>query len=151
MQPKSLTWPENKKPDREQILWMYGAAYYVDSSIFRREDLADFGLDFPKLKEFGLIRMSKPLSQLRRHVAALWKRMDKSQRTAFLIGRMSDHLEDIQKILHQIEVLTGAMPDVEEALGMVLLQTRAAAPAKLQKVLNDGTWRRWSRVGSTSS
>ena len=58
-------WPKEQAPSKEEIERMYRMAYCVDPEFFRREDVADFGLDLRRLKEFGEVLMAKKLPVLR--------------------------------------------------------------------------------------
>jgi hypothetical protein len=137
-------WPFDRNPGREEIERLYRVAYYVDSSVFRREDLVDFGIDFHRLKECGEVRMKKPLLQLRRHVKGLWDRMGRDQRAMFLMGHFAHTLRRAQAVLGELRTLLGDVEDEKQALDLAMTRLCGRLPETLRKKLDQGLGKAWS-------
>lgn len=132
-----------KQPERDDVERMYRVAYLMDPAFFRREDVVDFGVDLHRLKEFGEVRMGKPLTVIRKNVHALWKRMNDEQRSAFMIGEVISRLNDVTETLRHLEAVMGDAPDVHEfvefARGNLLARIPVDLGAKLGR--GSGKWR----------
>jgi hypothetical protein len=113
-------WPNNQKPSREQIERLYRLAYLLDSDLLKPSDMMSFGIDVRKLKEFGEVSMSKNVGVLRRHLPALWERLSKEQRAAFLMSYMLEGLEYTTATLGTLEAQIGDTKEVHEALTWAL-------------------------------
>lgn len=137
-------WPENKTPDKEQIERMYKCAYYLDRSFFVPADLADFGIDLVRLKEFGEVIMRKPLPALRQKTEDLWKRMNKSQRTMFFYSYFSQGARQLVGLIDHIEALIGNCMSERHALSSVQNTLHRKFPDNLQEKLRDGFGKEWS-------
>lgn len=147
MKTAEAVWPTNRTPNKAQIERMYRLAYTLDSSFFRANDLVDFGLDLPRLKEFGKVRMSKSLGQMRRHVHSLWERMDANQRGAFILSYLWDTLGGVDALVGDLEKEVGEMKEVRDALTWLQGGIFGRFPQSLQKQLQRGL-ERWGN-GST--
>lgn len=129
---------------------MYTIAYYLNVDFFRREDVVDLGLDYHQLKECGAVVMKKSVVELRRHVGALWKRMDESQKCAFLLSRAALHVQDVKRIMTHLEKMTNhSSATVKEGLDMALNVALTAVPVELRDELQKGLGRRWVRTSTS--
>lgn len=135
-------WPTNRLPTKVQIERMYKLAYTMDPSIFKREDVVDFGIDLYHLKECGEVRMSKPLGKLRKHTSDLWDRMDSHQRAAFIMSYLVDALRSVEVLVKDLEREIGDLKDVREALTWMHSGLFGKFPKGLQKKLALGL-ERW--------
>jgi len=135
-------WPTNRAPMKAQIERMYKLAYTMDSSLFKREDVVDFGIDLYRLKEFGEVRMSKPLGKLRKQISDLWDRMDAHQRAAFIMSYLVDTLRSMDVLVKDLEMEIGELKEVREALTWMNSGLFGKFPKGLQKKLQLGL-ERW--------
>lgn len=142
MKTADAVWPTNRAPDKDQIVRMYRLAYMMSTAVLRREDVVDFGLDLHRLKEFGEVRMSKPLTTLRKHVPGLWARMDKQQRAAFILSYLLESLENVGSLVKNLEVEMGEVKDVHESLVWMNTFLLGKFPKELQERLRQGR-ERW--------
>lgn len=142
MKAGEAVWPSNRAPSKGQVERMYRLAYIIDPEFFRREDVVDFGIDLYRLKEFGEVRMSKSLAQVRRHVPDLWSRMDAHQRAAFISSYLLGALHSVRGFLGDLEREIGDLKDVKEALALVEGGLFGMFPRALQNRLRQGL-ERW--------
>lgn len=148
MIPTKDTWPGKKTPGKSDIERMYRIAYTVDPSIYRMQDVIDFGLDLHRLKEFGDVVMKRDLSRLRKGAKELWGRMDNHQRAAFLMGNVIEGLRGVSGVLLDLEKLMGPMPDAHEGLAMAQNGLFATIPKTLRDRLDKG-FGKWRTNGKT--
>lgn len=123
---------------------MYKCAYYIDRNFFRPVDVADFGIDIVRLKEFGEVVMKKPLAQLRSKAPALWERMNKAQRTMFLYSYLTQGLKYLNSMLDRLEPLLGNCMSERHALSSISTTLHRKFPEELQEKLRDGFGKEWS-------
>jgi hypothetical protein len=109
------------KLTREEAERMYRLAYLVDSSIFRPIDAVNFGIDVRRLKEYGEVSMSKPVTKIRAHASALWERLSREQRAAFFMSYLLEELEQVSATVLGLEEQIGGLQDVREALTWINL------------------------------
>lgn len=137
-------WPNTKAPTRAQVERMYKLAYTIEPSIFRPEDIINFGIDLRRLKEFGEVRMSKNPS--RAHVDDLWGRMDQYQRAAFLMSYLGDSLRSVETLVKALEKELGELKDIRDALTWLHAGLFGRFPKSLHKRLQRGL-ARWGNNG----
>lgn len=137
-------WPTNKDLDKPEIERMYKCAYYLDRSFFRPEDMLELGIDVPRLKEFGLVVMKKPISHLRTRVGPLWERMNRAQRTMYHYTYYVQGVKNLQGLLDLMEGELGSMMSEKHALSSFLGAIFRRFPPDLQKKLKDGVGKEWS-------
>lgn len=143
-QSQGAVWPTNRHPDKDQIVRMYRLAYMIDPAFFTREDVVDFGLDLYRLKEFGEVRMSQPIGKLRKHVPALWDRMDPHQRGAFTLSYLLGSIEAVGALVKDLEAEMGSLSDVHENLLWMNSFLLGKFPKALQGKLRQGL-ERWAQ------
>lgn len=134
-------WPSNRAPDKAQVERMYKLAYILEPEFFRREDVVDFGIDLHRLKEFGEVRMSKSLGQVRKLLPDLWERMDPHQRAAFIMSYLVAALRSVDSLVKDLERELGDLKDVREALALMHGGLFGKFPKDLQKRLERGLGR----------
>lgn len=146
-----LTWNEifpDRFPGKAEIERMYRMAYTVDPRVFRIQDVVDFGLDIPRLKEFGEVRMKKGLAVLRKSCKVLWDRMNDQQKAAFLIGDVVSDLRRVAGRLQGLEKLIGSTPGAHEGLDMAQNSIYARIPNPLRGLLDQGFGKWRTKPGS---
>lgn len=136
-------WPSDTAPSKVEIERIYKAAYYVDPSVFRPQDLAEFGLDLHRLKEFGEVRMKKPLPELRRHLPALWGRMDQNQKALFLLGHLAEALKYVETTLQALGEELGPLKEEKAAISRVMNLVYGKIPEQLARRIKRGLGREW--------
>jgi hypothetical protein len=136
-------WPSDTAPSKAEIERIYKAAYYVNPSVLRPQDLAEFGLDLHRLKEFGEVRMKKPLSELRRHLPALWGRMDENQKALFLLGHLAEALRYSEDTLQALEKELGPLKEERAAIDRVMNLVYGKIPDHLSRRIKRGLGREW--------
>lgn len=136
--------PGNPTPSKEEIERMYKCAYYIDRGFFRPADMADFGIDLVRLKEFGEVVMKKPLAKLRPQAMGLWERMNKAQRTMFLYSYLTQAVRYLNSMLDLLEPLLGNCMSERHALSSITTTLHRKFPDELQEKLRDGFGKEWS-------
>lgn len=119
MKIKNEAWLGEKPPTKDEIERLYKLCYTVDQAYFKKEDVIELGLDLHRLKEFGEVRMKKNLSELRKHVSALWKRMNGSQRAAYIMGDAMSSLDYFERSILELEKILGSLPEVHEGVHFI--------------------------------
>lgn len=140
----SEIWPTNKAPVKEEILRMYKCAYYIDRSFFKPADVADLGLDFYRLKEFGEIEMKKPLEKLRPHVPALWERMSRAQKVMYLYSYLCQATGYAKAILKDLGAMVGDVKRETSLLEGIPDSLYLKFPKELQDKIKDGFGKEWT-------
>jgi hypothetical protein len=136
-------WPSDAAPSKAEIERIYKAAYYVNPSILRPQDPAELGLDLHRLKEFGEVRMKKPLSELRRHLPALWGRMDENQKALFLLGHLAEALKYADTTLQALEKELGPLKEEKASIDRVMNLVYGKIPENLSRRIKRGLGREW--------
>jgi len=144
MRSVEAVWPNTKTPTKAQVERMYKLAYTIEPSIFRPQDIINFGIDLRRLKEFGEVRMSK--NPVREHVAGLWDRMDHYQRAAFIMSYMADSLRSVELLVKALERELGELKDVRDSLTWLHASLFGRFPKSLHKRLQRGL-ARWGNNG----
>lgn len=142
------SWPGDRKLGKHEIERLYRIAYTVDQNFFKILDVADFGIDLHRLKEFGDVVMKKDLAQLRKGAKILWKRMDDHQKAAVLMGNVIEGLRSVSGMLQDFEKLMGPMPDVHDGLDMAQMGLYTGVPKGLRDAVDKG-FGKWKTNGKT--
>lgn len=136
-------WPSDAAPSKAEIERIYKAAYYVNPSILRPQDPAELGLDLHRLKECGEVLMKKSLSELRRHLPALWGRMDESQKALFLLGHLAEALKYADTTLQALEKELGPLKEEKASIDRVMNLVYGKIPENLARRIKRGLGREW--------
>jgi hypothetical protein len=131
-------WPSEKAPSKDDIERLYRLAYCVNPDYYRKEDVVNLGLDLYRLKEFGQVRMTKPLTVLRKQAPILWKRLSDVQRAAYVLGDVIAGLRYVDGAVTELEKLMGEFPEAHESVDFIYHQLFARMPASLRDKLEKG-------------
>lgn len=142
------TGPSEKHLSKDDVERLYRLAYTVDHEFFRREDLIELGLDLHRLKEFGEVRMSKSLAQVRRQVPILWKRMNDLQKAAYILGDVMSGLKYVDQTIRELEKILGEMHEAHEGISFIQTGLFARIPAHLRDRLSKG-FAKWKDNGAS--
>jgi hypothetical protein len=138
--------PGEKLLSKDEVERLYRLAYTVDHEFFQKQDLIDLGLDLHRLKEFGEVRMSKSLSQVRKQVPALWKRMNDLQKAAYIMGDVMSGLKYLDNAIRELEKLLGEIPHAHDGISFIETGLFARIPAHLRDRLSKG-FAKWKGNG----
>lgn len=131
-------WPTNRAPAKAEIERLYRVAYMIDPAIFSPEDAVGFGLDVRRLKEFGQVRMSKPLAQLRKRLPEFWERLDRQLRAVFLVSYLMEGVCWMSAVVSDLERELDDLKEVREALEWIKSSLFSRFPKDLEARLRDG-------------
>lgn len=137
-------WPANKAPIKEEIERMYKCAYYIDRNFLKPDDVVNLGLDVYKLKECGEVVMKKDLAKLRPHVAGIWERMSKAQRTMFLYSYFAQGVKYMLQILKDMEPLIGNTSPPAHNIISAMNTLHRNFPEELVEKINGGFGKEWA-------
>jgi|FLYK01.1.fsa_nt_gi hypothetical protein len=132
-------YPRNPSPLKPEIERMVKLAYLVDPAILRPQDIVDFGIDLHRLKEFGEVRLSKPLGHLRKLVPALWGRMNAHQRAAFLLSYVVDGLKQVEETLKDLEREIGDLSEARQGITLALSGLFGKVPRRIVRRIGEAS------------
>lgn len=140
-------WPGGKSPTKEDVERLYRLSYLVDREFFKREDVADLGLDLRRLKEYGEVRMTKGLVVLRKHVQGLWSRMNDLQKAAYIMGDVMSGLVNVDLSIRELEKVVGPIQQAHEGVSFIQTGLFAWIPSHLRDRLEKG-FGKWKANGA---
>lgn len=146
MRGTETVWPTNRTPPREQIERLYRLAYLVEPAVFSPEDAVAFGLDVRRLKEFGQVRMTKPLVQLRRRLPDFWARLRPRVRAIFIASYMVERLPPLDAMAEELQRETGEGGEIKMALGLIRSTLFGVFPREIDRKLREGLGK-WGNGG----
>ena len=134
-----------ESPSKDEAERMVRISYYLDKKFLRPIDMVDFGIDVYRLKECGEVRMSKPISKLKPHVAALWGRMTDPMRAMFLWSHLCQGVDELRGILREMSPFVKNARSDDNYLDLFLGSISMKLPAELQAKFKEGFGKEWRR------